>query len=618
MEHQIFDAASHGKLNLIKNALEHRPKAERLHLLSTKTAGATPLIAACRNGHYDVAEYLIKHCGADVELAGSVVFDGETIEGVPPLWCAAAAGHLPIVNLLTRHGAKVNSTTKTNSTPLRAACFDGHLEIVKYLVENGADIEVANRHGHTCLMIACYKNHFYIARYLIEKRADINRKSVKANTALHDCAESGALAIMKLLLSKGAKFDVDSYGMTPLMAAAVAGHANIVDYIITLTGRVTEKDKIDALELLGATYVDNKKDMTGAHRFWKRAMDLRYHNGELIYPKPLRSSAVYEGRREVDTYGDLDELISDPDEMRMQSLMIRERVLGPAHPDTSYYIRYRGAVYADAGQFDRCISLWMYALNMQQRMLEPLSPLTQGSFLSFAELFWFMMGDKKNSFYPLPVLKFHDVYVIFCKAVKEVETSQTLMDRMGEKHRDITSFHRLLVITLQILTVLLHVQKSPEEDYKFRKTAYDLVKAQPTGNCGWSLLHIASSHNSSVGRFAMKIFPSAKTVDFLIEVGADVNSRDEDGNTSLHTAGESKSSCSPDLVLSLLKNGAHFDETNNNNRTFADISSVPLSSIVDPMLYLTLKCLSARVVSQSSVPYKGIVPVTLETFIERH
>lgn len=48
--------------------------------------------------------------------------------------------------------------------------------------------------------------------------------------------------------------------------------------------------------------------------------------------------------------------------------MIRERVLGPAHPDTSYYIRYRGAVYADAGQFDRCIALWMYALNMQQVM----------------------------------------------------------------------------------------------------------------------------------------------------------------------------------------------------------------------------------------------------------
>jgi ankyrin repeat protein len=67
-----------------------------------------------------------------------VVFDGETIEGAPPLWCAAAAGHLPVVRLLVRHGAKVNSTTKTNSTPLRAACFDGHFDIVKFLVEHRA------------------------------------------------------------------------------------------------------------------------------------------------------------------------------------------------------------------------------------------------------------------------------------------------------------------------------------------------------------------------------------------------------------------------------------------------------------------------------------------------
>ena len=73
-------------------------------------------------------------------FAGSVTFDGETIEGAPPLWCAAAAGHTQIVKLLVERGASVNSVTKTNSTPLRAACFDGHYEIVKYLVEHGAGI----------------------------------------------------------------------------------------------------------------------------------------------------------------------------------------------------------------------------------------------------------------------------------------------------------------------------------------------------------------------------------------------------------------------------------------------------------------------------------------------
>ena len=74
------------------------------------------------------------------------------------------------------------------------------------------DIEVANRHGHTCLMIACYKGHYKIAKYLIDIQADVNRKSVKGNTALHDCAESGSLEIMKLLLANNAKIDVDAYG----------------------------------------------------------------------------------------------------------------------------------------------------------------------------------------------------------------------------------------------------------------------------------------------------------------------------------------------------------------------------------------------------------------------
>ena len=97
---------------------------------------------SAENGHKEVVEYLVERCRADVEQAGSVTFDGETIEGAPPLWCAAAAGHTQIVKLLVERGANVNSTTKTNSTPLRAACFDGHFEIVQFLVERGAGIYV--------------------------------------------------------------------------------------------------------------------------------------------------------------------------------------------------------------------------------------------------------------------------------------------------------------------------------------------------------------------------------------------------------------------------------------------------------------------------------------------
>jgi hypothetical protein len=73
-----------------------------------------------------------------------------------------------------------------------------------------------------------------------------------------------------------------------------------------------------------------------------------------IIAKPQREPVpAYDFSVEVNDPNALDELVMDPDEMRMQALLIRERILGPVHPDTSYYIRFRGAVYADSGRFDR-------------------------------------------------------------------------------------------------------------------------------------------------------------------------------------------------------------------------------------------------------------------------
>lgn len=612
----VFNAAKDGKLRRLKVFLDHRPKEEVQRLVSATTNGATPLVMASRNGHLDVADYLLDRCHADIEQVGSVSFEGETIEGAPPLWCAAAAGHLSVVQRLVERGARVNATTRTNSTPLRAACFDGHLAIVRYLVERGADLEIANRHGHTCLMIACYKGHLDIASYLVAQGAHVNRKSAKGNTALHDCAESGSLDILRLLLEHGAQAERDAYGLTPLLAAAVTGHAPVVEFLSSLPN-CTREQRIEALELLGATYVDKKRDSPRALALWRRALEERCLDPPM--PKPLRpTTAAYGHAMEANSPADLDDLLCEPDQMRMQALLVRERVLGPAHPDTAYYIRYRGAVYADLGDFNRCVALWLYALDMQQRCLEPFSPMTQSSLLSFAELFCFMMAEARParpSRRQLAAVEFGDVLAVFERAVAELVSAGPHMPEPAE------AVQRTLIIALQLAALLcrLQAQCSVEEE-AFRRAAYRLVHLDLRGPRGETCLHLACSRapltsRQVLGAVCQEAFPAPPLVRLLLELGADPDATDHDRRTPLHVTARSKP-CSRAAALALLARGAHLDRTDATGRTPLDYA--PTLVDCSPLRFTGLQCLCARAIVRFGLPFEGLVPRQLESFVRSH
>lgn len=212
---------------------------------------------------------------------------------------------------------------------------------------------------------------------------------------------------------------------------------------------------------------------------------LRRYNKQPIIPKPQREPVpAYDFSGEVNDLDALDELVMDPDEMRMQALLIRERILGPVHPDTSYYIRFRGAVYADSGRFDRCIELWTYALSMQQRILEPLNPMTQSSLLSFAELFSFMLGEAGRPITRgrvVPPIETSDMLLVFERAVREVELGQKMLNNPAFDHdKDVAGLNRALVIALHLaclLSRLIFDEECVEElKHKILVALYDLVK----------------------------------------------------------------------------------------------------------------------------------------------
>lgn len=101
----------------------------------------TPLIAAVRNGHEDIARMLIEQ-GANLELGDCV---GET-----PLMRAAADGQENILKLLLERGANVDARNEDGMTALMIAAAWGRSESVRILLDVGAD-DIIRCGGRTAL-----------------------------------------------------------------------------------------------------------------------------------------------------------------------------------------------------------------------------------------------------------------------------------------------------------------------------------------------------------------------------------------------------------------------------------------------------------------------------------
>lgn len=454
----LLDTLKEDMLKLVFNATE------------PKENGANPLIIGARSGHNKVVEVLLEK-GADPHATGTVAFDGEIITRVPPLWAAAAAGHLEVCQLLISVGVEVNQTTNTNSTPLRGACYDGHLEIVKFLVENGADIEIANRHGHTALMIASYREKANVVRYLLSVGAQINRTSVKGNTVLHDAAEAGNLEILKMLIDAGAKMQPDDYGVTPLLSAALCGHMDLMPLLFKYANN---REKHDAWKLIGATLVDKRLDLGGAILCWKNSFasdiwtTVEESASEFIVELNDMQKRIYSGFQEAKSLVEVNELIGDPDAIRMQALIIRERILGDSHPDTHHYLRLRGAYYLDIGSWNRTWELWSYILQLEQFHHHPMSLATGSTFCAFYDALNIMVEDLmmrpdrrqlNRNFNPT----IEQVAVVLDRAIYEAERflfadEESRKDNLWVDERSIQQeLENLLVLSLQFIHLVSRV-----------------------------------------------------------------------------------------------------------------------------------------------------------------
>jgi len=531
---RVYFAARDGLAITLYALLSERNDEEQKDLLSQKFEEqgqkCSPLLIAARDGKENVIKMLLDKFSPDIEQEGDVKFDGYLIEGASPLWCAAGAGHLKVVKALVRAGAEVNHATKTRSTPLRAASFDGRLDIVKYLIEHKADVHLANKYNNTCLMIAAFKGHLEVVRCLLEKGADPNQKAHCGATALHFSSECGHVEIIELLLDNGAVITRNDQGMTPLMCAAERTKAQVVEFFLTRR-EFDRKDRIEALELLGASFANDKDSYSidSAYSYLHRAMQERFTNESQVFLKPQAASIeAYDYWKETRNILELESIRNDANAIHMESLVIRERILGVNNPELPHPIVFRGAVFADDARFDRCISLWFHALRLRQRI----NLTVAKDLLRFAQVFSQVLHVGLE-------LSFEVLEEVLASTVLELERNQAKMSNPGPKDDvevvaeemdcNITTALYLIVIVTKLLSKSDDVQEQTVYRHIFRLNRLDVRTKE-----GATLLHLAASVDTPVDEFHTSDicrFPCASTCKLLIQCGFDVNGMDLRRNT---------------------------------------------------------------------------------------
>ncbi len=219
-------------------------------------AGATPLLLAVTNAHYELASWLLD-AGANpnADLPGYTVLHAITVvrkpgvgDNDPPPKGSGTLSSLDLVKKFAARGANLNArmTKKPNlnntrlneigATPFMLAALTADAELMRTLAALGADPLLPNADNSTPLMAAAglasrspgedpgtESETLEAVQAALDLGADINAVDKNGETAMHAAAYKNLPKVVKLLAAKGAKIAVwnrdDKFGWTPLAIA---------------------------------------------------------------------------------------------------------------------------------------------------------------------------------------------------------------------------------------------------------------------------------------------------------------------------------------------------------------------------------------------------------------
>ena len=561
---------------------------------------------------FDVVSCLLNH-GADINAPMNGKYTA--------LMMACRSQHVRLVKFLLQQGANVQVKDKDGKTALHFACEltftwkPASCDLLNCLTENGADINALRKDNVTPLMVASINGNVDQITFLIKRGANVHLQDKKGDTALHHAAHNmkNSSEIVCALTAAGASQMCNNQGLTPLLVASSLCNKAAVEELLK-NQEVTKEQRIDALELLGATMVsrwdfsDPYDILRQAFSYLMRGMEERF--ADALHPllkQPMKHIDAYQNRQESQSLEELVEIGKSKNALTMESLIIIERVLGENNSELLNHIR-RAARYFENSDRSTCIGLYKHAFKTaqicNQSAVEDIYSLTAHLNICYENK---LLSDQQNQAYVIELLE---------AIIYEYERISNLSKRKKKGKFFQADLDTLLMCSVEAVSLI-----SSSHHFEVDKASTVLVLTRrlcalnPRDLQGRSLLHEA------VKRCQQN---SPLLVKNLLHGGLNVNATDHQGNTPLHVA-VLLNPCHDmihlvtNLCEILLNGGAHQDFVNHDGKTAMDLAKTDeVRSFLQEKRKLELKCISARAVKRFELPYLGVVPKILEKFINMH
>ncbi|XP_065897906.1 protein fem-1 homolog A-like [Dysidea avara] len=351
-------------------------------VLANDALNCAPFVTAAQYGNVPVVKYFLQRFAGlfDINHTGTIVSltTLNQVEGATALWGASTRNHVEVVKMLLDAGADVNKPTAIGSTPLRGAAFNGHCDTMNVLIEHGADLNYANVLGQSPLLTSIMRGHLEAAKLLLDKGAQQDTKTIHNHSVMHAAAAGGDTDILKMLLDCGIKaefylehdFEHFKESACPAILAASSGRIEAVEYLCGLE-QCPPECRSEAYLLLGATLAETSRNVFSgdAKQYWVKALQVRESCG--YKPKFLPPTEALYNLTEIQCMEDLEIEFPYPLEMDkwygIQSLIIRERIMGYSDTILINYLVRRGIIYCRLQDIKLSELLWRKAITSMYR-----------------------------------------------------------------------------------------------------------------------------------------------------------------------------------------------------------------------------------------------------------